>query len=422
MRVFQIKTKSKSPKNNSNNITKLSITKNKISSNNNISQRTRNLNYSKDRNIFKKIFPYTNKHQYHYSSNDCSLINTTNFNNSKTNNFIFFENTMNYKDNEILKQIKSLIKHNSSNNLSNIKFINNNNHTNKTGKNKKINFIKDEVDNKRNLSNKISLNKTSKLSLSTNYSLLLKNKEYKDEKIRKVKYIKLNILNPLTMNFPNEMNGINSFRKIITNKSTKFFNNYKLNNDIKKKHLEKRAKSNDKKKTKSNSTNKRNNEKKLINKKMVLRNQKSYNEIIYSYIKSLSKSSSFSPKRKKEEKNINNNMNHKKNSFVKVSGVNNKINLKFFKSKNTNNDNKNNILIKKKMSHLSPKMIDMKLYTKKLSNKKIEKNEMNNYNNLLKVNRKSIKSKNVKIITPEENHFLAVFNIQKIKSYGTNIS
>ena len=154
---------------------------------------------------------------------------------------------------------------------------------------------------------------------------------------------------------------------------------------------------------------------------MVLRNQKSYNEIIYSYIKSLSKSSSFSPKRKKEEKNINNNMNHKKNSFVKVSGVNNKINLKFFKNKNTDNDNKNNILIKKKMSHPSPKMIDMKLYTKKLSNKKIEKNEMNN-NNPLKVNRKSIKSKNVKIITPEENHYLAVFNIQKIKSYGTNIS
>jgi len=64
----------------------------------------------------------------------------------------------------------------------------------------------------------------------------------------------------------------------------------------------------------------------------------------------------------------------------------------------------------------------MKLYTKKLSNKKIEKIEMNNNNTFMKVNRRSIKCKNVKIVTPEENHFLAVINIQKIKSNGININ
>ena len=47
---------------------------------------------------------------------------------------------------------------------------------------------------------------------------------------------------------------------------------------------------------------------------------------------------------------------------------------------------------------------------------------MNNNNTFMKVNRRSIKCKNVKIVTPEENHFLAVINIQKIKSNGININ
>ena len=50
-------------------------------------------------------------------------MNTTNYTNLKTNNFIFFENSNHHKDNEIYKQIKSLIKHNSSNNISNINDI-----------------------------------------------------------------------------------------------------------------------------------------------------------------------------------------------------------------------------------------------------------------------------------------------------------
>jgi hypothetical protein len=164
MRVFQIKTKSKSPRNKANNMTGFSIAKHKTSSNN-TSKRAKKSNNSKNKNIFKKIFPNNpNKHQYRLSSNDCSQINTTNFNNSKTNNFIFFESAMNYKDNELFKQIKSLIKHNSSNNFSNIKFINNNNSIKKKGIKNKTNTKKEESDNNRNASDKISLNKTNKLS------------------------------------------------------------------------------------------------------------------------------------------------------------------------------------------------------------------------------------------------------------------
>ena len=126
MRVFQIKTKSKSPKNKDNNLTKVFINKRKLSPNNS-SQNTRNINAHKNPNIFKKIFPLNKKSFSHFSSSECSLIKTTNFNNSKTNNFIFFESAMNYKENDIFKQIKSLIKHNTSNSCSNIKFINTNN-------------------------------------------------------------------------------------------------------------------------------------------------------------------------------------------------------------------------------------------------------------------------------------------------------
>ena len=108
MRVFQIKTKSKSPKNKDNNLTKVFINKRKLSPNNS-SQNTRNVNAHKNPNIFKKIFPLNKKSFSHFSSSECSLIKTTNFNNSKTNNFIFFESAYNIKDNEILKQIKSSI-------------------------------------------------------------------------------------------------------------------------------------------------------------------------------------------------------------------------------------------------------------------------------------------------------------------------
>ena len=419
MRVFQIKTKSKSPRNKANNMTGFNITKNKTSSNN-TSKRAKKSNNSKNKNIFKKIFPNNpNKHQYRLSSNDCSQINTTNFNNSKTNNFIFFESAMNYKDNELFKQIKSLIKHNSSNNFSNIKFINNNNSIKKKGIKNKTNTKKEESDNNRNVSDKISINKTNKLSISTNYSLLMKNKNKDNiDKIPKLKSIKSDFLHPLTLNFSNEMNNFNSSRKLITNKSTKFRNNYKLNNDLLKKRSEKKAKSTERKKNKLNSTNTRIKNQILINNKKILKNSKSYNGLINSYIKNLSKSSSFSPKRKKDEKKlekkIGSKISHKKLSSMKKSNDANNINLQFFKSKNIDNNN----LIKNRISPLSSKMIDMKLYTRKFSYKKLEKIETKNNNTFLKDNKRIIKSQKMRIITPEENHFLAISNIQKIKRNG----
>ena len=423
MRVFQIKTKSKSPRNKTNNMTTFSITKNKTSSSNN-SKRGKKSNNSKNKNIFKKIFPNNpNKYQYRFSSNDCSQINTTNFNNSKTNNFIFFESAMNYKDNELFKQIKSLIKHNSSNNFSNIKFINSNNSINKKGIKNKVNTKKEELDNKRNVSDKVSLNKTNKLSISTNFSLLMKNKSKdKIDKIPKLKSIKSDFLHPLTLNFSNEVNNINSFRKLITNKSTKFFNKYKLSNDLLKRHSEKRAKSTERKKNKLNTTNKRVNNKILINNKKILKNSKSYNGIINSYIKSLSKSSSFSPKRKKEENKLDkkneNKISHKKIASMKKSNDANNINLQFFKSKN----NDGNKLIKNRISPQSSKMIDMKLYARKFSYKKLEKIETKNNNTFMKDCKRIIKSQKVRIVTPEENHFLAISNIQKIKNNGKNFN
>ena len=424
MKVFQIKNKSKSPRNNDNNIKKLSFNKNKTSSNN-ITKRKGNINEIKNKNIFKKIFSKNNiKHRYNYSSNDYSLINTTNFNNSKTNNFIFFESARNYKESELFQQIKSLIKINSSNNFSKSKFINSNNISKSKIHNKKSNK-KEETDSRRNFSDKISLNKTNKLSISTNYTLLSKNKNNKKdkkEKTQKLNYIKLSNLHPLTLNFSNEINNFNSFRKLITNQSTKYFNNYRRNNDFKLKSREKISKSSERKKTKSNSTNKKSNNKVLISNKNILKNSKSFNDKFFSYIKSLPKSSSFSPKRKKETKNSDNNLLRKispKNCCVKKASNNDKkINLQFF-----NNKRKvNNIFIKNKFSPLSSKMMDMKLYSKKFSYKRIEKLETKNNNSFNKDNTKITKNKKIVIITPEENHFLAVTTLQKIKNYGINFS
>ena len=426
MRVFQIKTKSKSPKNNVNNKIKISTNKSKKSSNND-TKITRNIIVTKKQNNFRNIFKQNSfKRPYNLSPNDCSLINTTNFNNTKTNNFIFFESAMNYKDNEIFRQIKSLIKHNSSNNFLNTKFTNGNNinkvkskkrKNSNSNKSKNKKDKKEKIDTKRNDSDKISINKTNKLSISTNYTLLLNNKNKEKEKVDKLKYINLSNLHPLTLNFSNDFN---SYQKLITNKSTKYFNNYKLNFDIMKNNN--RAKSTERKKVKSNSKNKLPKNKILINNKSFLKNSKSYNNIIYSYIKSLTKSTSFSPKRNKEENNLGKiniiKINHKKLSCMKVTDSD-KINLQFFKNKK--DDNK--CLMKNIFSPLSSRMIDMKLYTKKFSKRESEKFfEKKNNNTFFKDNKRIIKNKKIRIATPEDNHFLAVINIQKIKKYGKTFS
>ena len=97
-----------------------------------------------------------------------------------------------------------------------------------------------------------------------------------------------------------------------------------------------------------------------------------------------------------------------------------KINLQYFKSKK--DDNKG--ITKNRFSPLFSKMIDMKLYTKKYTKRESEKffDKKNNNNTFFKDNKKNIKNKKIKIATPEDNHFLAVINIQKIKKYGKEFS
>ena len=256
------------------------------------------------------------------------------------------------------------------------------------------------------------MNKTHKLSISTNYSLLFNNKKKEKEKEKekrpKLKYLFLNNLPSLTLNFTNDFN---SMRKLLTDKSSKFFNNYNL--DIKKKNCEKRTKSSERKRIKSNSTNKKIENKILTKKGNCLKNSKSYNDIIYSYFKNISKSTSFTSRKKKDSMNNISKINHKKKSSQKVSD-NSKINLQFFKSKNK----ENNIFVKNKLSPISSKLIEIKSYTRKNSSKeRIKFLEQKNNNTFFKDNKRIIKRKRVRIFTPEENHFLAVINIQKIKKY-----
>ena len=91
--------------------------------------------------------------------------------------------------------------------------------------------------------------------------------------------------------------------------------------------------------------------------------------------------------------------------------------MQFFKS--NSNNNINNIFIKNKFSPVSYIMFDMKLLTKKYLKRDNERIlEKKGNNTFFKDNKRIIKNKRVKISTPEENHFLAIINIQKIKQYG----
>ena len=104
---------------------------------------------------------------------------------------------------------------------------------------------------------------------------------------------------------------------------------------------------------------------------------------------------------------------NQKKSLKKVSEES-KINMKFFNNKNK----ENNIFIKNKLSPISSKLIDIKSYTRKNSSKeRIKFLEQKNNNTFFKDNKRIIKRKRIRIFTPEENHFLAITNIQKIKKY-----
>lgn len=71
------------------------------------------------------------------------------------------------------------------------------------------------------------------------------------------------------------------------------------------------------------------------------------------------------------------------------------INLLFFKRKK----------MKKKISTLFSKMIDMKLYTLKHSSKKLEKVETKNNNTFMKVNKKILKVKSENSYTRRKSFF-----------------
>ena len=135
----------------------------------------------------------------------------------------------------------------------------------------------------------------------------------------------------------------------------------------------------------------------------------------------------YSQKNKSKTNNNSNKISERKNSSVKTSE--NQINMKFFTKIDTRKGNKN--LSKKNGVIASPKTSPF--YSKKLNNKNRYTKSKNYYNIFLDYNtydkiientsKKSGHNKkicgengNIAMITPEQNHFLAVKQIQNIKN------
>ena len=487
MKVIHINTKSKSPKNDLNNINRLLITKSKNSSKNAKASKTRNLDFSsnnaKKKDIFKRIFPHNN--YIHFSSNNCTSTNTTNFNNTKTNNFIFFENDFNFKDAEKLKQqINSLIKHNSSNNFSNfktscsnIKLINNNFGKEKDRKKKK-DFLSNNIKIHSKEDNNTDLygnTKNDKLYINTNYSILLNNTKKEKEKNKKICTKIQNFKNcinfynsrPLTLNFSNELNNFNSYKLLLKNKSMKYLSKCKPN-------YRKNIVLNDNTtnlKKKGNSENKEYKKKDLLIDNKKIKGSKSYNILFTHKRDNLSKSTSFSPiheikqnkkdNKKKHTSNLkkiknnksligirNNsiervqiNLYNKKNNSttnnkvtgrknISVKSSNDKINIQFFskidnkigkmkknsiKTRGVINSQKTSPFSSKKLNNKNKVIVknknhyDINVDYEIINEKRINKT-------FIKANKKVTNNDNTSIITPEQNHFLAIKQIQQIKN------
>lgn len=490
MKVIQISAKSKSPKNEINIINRILNGKVKNSSKN---TKTRNFdfssNYSKKKNIFKRILPYNNF--IHVSSNNCTSTNTTNFNNSKTNNFIFVDHDFNFKDNNLFhQQIKSLIKHHSSNNflnyktsISNVKYMNNSKY--KADKETKKN--KDKERNKSNKSNKsnedknnntdiFSYNKNDKLYVNTNYSILLNNTRKEKENDKKIftKIFKFYNSRPMTLNFSNEINNFNSYKMLLNNKSMKYLSKYKPN-------YKKKLSSNEnlsKVKSKGNSESKESKKKGLIiDGNTKIKGSKSYNILFTIKKDKLSNSTSFSPINKKKKKtdskkkkanlkkcnnksligiknnsieriqinlcnkkvkvikntntkksvnNINNNKNKpsgRKHPSVKSSE--NLINFQFFnridnkkekKTKNNSNKKKSVIFTKKTNNYYLKKGNEIHNENKRSKNRNKNNAGKKINSTFIKISTKNLtNNENTCSLTPEENHFLAIKQIQQIK-------
>ena len=455
MKVIQINTKSKSPKNDLNIINRILNVKPKNSTKNIKSKKTRNIDFStnnsKKKYISKRILPYNNC--IHFSSNNCSSTNTTNFNNSKTNNFIFFENDFNIKDTENLKQqINSIIKHNSLNNflnnntnISNIKFINNKYKQEKEIRYKirdnerNINIDKNSSNEDNNKTDIVLHNKNDKLYFNSNYSCLLNNtkKEKLKEKgiFTKIQNFKncfrLYNSRPLSLNFSNEFNNYNSYKMLLNNKSMKYLNKYKPNYG-KKSGNENLSKI----KKKGNSENKDSKKKALLSDNLKIKGSKSYNILFIHKRNKLSNSSSFSPVNSNKNKKIETkkkNANLKKNNNKSSLGMKNNISVERVQINLYNKKNNNNNINKSGRKYSSLKTSENQInkqYFNRIDYKKIKgsndkkniiiskKTNYINYKKGIHRNDISKKIKNIEntiIYTPEENHYLAIKQIQQIK-------
>lgn len=472
MKVFQINRKSKSPKNDFNNINRMLNNKGNNPKNSKIGK-TRNNDFlsSKTKNniFYKRIFPTNN--YLHFSSNNCTSTNTTNYNNSKTNNYIILEHGFNIKDTENLKnQIKSLIKHHSSNNFTNLKSNIKNKENNFKGEKEIKKKKKDHANNvlKNNIKKNpnidiFSLNKKEKIYFNTNYSVLLNHfkKENEIKLVSKAKNYRnfFNIYNtrPLTLNFSNDFNNFNSYKMLLNNNSMKNLNK-KNKSNYKKILVLKKNISKTKKKVKSEEKDSKKNYQ-LIDKK-IIKESNSFN-LFYNRKKyKLSDSASFSPVyKKKAKKQLNKRKNatnlSKANSNISLMGTKsnsiekvinnskkkegkknissfknseNKINIKLFNKIDNrgkaikNTYKKNRVIISQKTSPF---------YLKKLNSKNKSKTKSNNHYKILidneiyhksmnntskKSNKKKLNKDNIPIRTPEQTHFLAIKQIQQIKN------
>ena len=472
MKVIQISRKSKSPKIDFSNINKILNKKGNNSKNSKVGKTRNNdflSNKIKSNNFYKKIFPTNN--YLHFSSNNCTSSNTTNYNNSKTNNFIILEHGINLKDTENLKQhIKSLIKHHSSNNFpnlkSNVKSKDNNFKGEKEIKKKKKDYAKNVLKNRIKKNSYIDiLNKNEKIHINTNNSVLLNHlkKENDIKLLPKVKNYRnfFNIYNsrPLTLNFANDFNNFNSYKMLLNNKSMK-----NLNKKNKSKYKKKLVLKKNTSKTKKVKSEEKDSKKKykLIDKK-IIKESNSFN-LLYNRKKfKLSDSVSFSPVFKKNTKKklnkrknaynlpkINNNISSmatnnsnekmeinlyskKYNNSKKKEGENkssvitseNQLDIKLLSriynrdKANKNTYKKNCVITSQKTSPFCYKKLNTKNKNKTKSNthlnifidKDIYHKSMNN--TFKKSNNK--KQKNISIRSPEQAHFLAIKQMHQIR-------
>ena len=360
-------------------------------------------------------------------------------------------------------------------NFTNIKFISTNTKIEKDNKKKKEyknNVLKKNINSRENNIDIYPLNKNERLKINTNYSILLNNsRKENDNFYPKIKNYKnfFNIYNsrPLTLNFSNEFNNFNSYKKLINNKSMKYLGKHKQN--YRKKFVLKENSSQKSKKGKSEDKESKKSNMFIDNKK--IKESKSFN-LLYTHTQKndkLSNSTSFSPiqkikpkKKNTKSKNMSNlsKLNTNKSSIgLKNNSIERvQINLYNKKNKSRTNINSNKISDRKNTSvKTSENQIDSKFYrkigerkgiknlnkkngaiisspfyNKRVTNKnKYIKNK--NYYNIIvdydafeknientfkrtNANKKIVNNnENTTVITPEQNHFLAVKQIQNIK-------